>query len=411
MDRQVTGTDSLTTTRRACPICNDDQAEVLHSQRFALFDGHHVPDSYDVVSCSRCGAAFADTPVDQRSYDELYVNLSRYAAGPAAHATYSEQDLARFREVALEVSRAVPDRLARVVDIGCANGQLLAAFAELGYTRLCGIDPSPACVREAATIAGVVALTGSLSDMPEGAGPFDVVVLSHVLEHVRDLRGALHGLKAFLHDGSVLYAEVPDAMRYADFAWSPFQDFNTEHINHFSLVSLRNLLGLSGLRTLRTDAKEILSAPGMPYPAIFCVAVLDAKSDSLVEQDLTLKESLRSYVRTSRDLMLDIDARMRAALNGHPRVVVWGTGELTAKLLVDTELARANVVAFVDSNPINQGRVLRGRPVVSPRELKAGGDEVIVVASILHQKSIVRAIRELGLQNRVLGLVAESASL
>ena len=68
---------------------------------------------------------------------------------------------------------------------------------------------------------------------------------------------------------ALLYVEVPDASRYADFAWSPFQDFNSEHINHFSLISLDNLLRQCGFRPLRLAAKEILSAPDMPYPAIY----------------------------------------------------------------------------------------------------------------------------------------------
>ena len=85
--------------------------------------------------------------------------------------------------------------------------------------------------------------------------------------------------------------------------------------------------------------------------------------------------------------------------NGAP-VIVWGTGELTAKLLVDTALRHANIVRFVDSNPINQGRVLRRIPIVAPSELQSG-DELIVVASILHHEAIVRAIRALGLRNPV----------
>ena len=36
-----------------------------------------------------------------------------------------------------------------------------------------------------------------------------------------------------LKTNGVLYIEVPDATAYVEFLYSPFQDFNTEHINHF----------------------------------------------------------------------------------------------------------------------------------------------------------------------------------
>lgn len=394
-------------TVRACPVCDGRRAEVLHSQRFVLSDEKAIASSCAVVACARCGTAFADTPVTQQQYNELYARRSRYAAGPAAHATDHDRDTARFRDMAAAIAGIVPDTSARIADIGCANGQMLAALAARGYTRLIGIDPSPGCVAAAAAIPGVEAHVGSLSELPAGAAPFDVVVLSHVLEHVRDLKPALDYLKTFMRAGGVLYVEVPDASRYTDFAWSPFQDFNTEHINHFSLVSLANLLRQCGFDPVSSGAKEILSAPGMPYPAIYWFGRLDGSVRPTIEHDTALVGRLREYVRVSEGRMASIDARLAEHLGGGRRAIVWGTGELTAKLLAETALGRANVIAFVDSNPVNQGRTLRGLPILAPGDLPSS-DAVIVVSSILHHESIVRAIRSLRLGNPVLGLVTDT---
>jgi hypothetical protein len=393
-----------TATSRACPVCDCHQAEVLYSQKFALPGDQLVATAYDVVVCAFCGAAFADTPVTQQCYDELYSTRSRYAAGPAAHASGGDRDRTRFREVAAEIGQRVPNTSARVVDVGCANGQMLAALAERGYNSLCGVDPSPACVQHAATVPGANAFVGSLSQMPDDQEPYDLVILSHVLEHVRDLKPALLSLKQFVSNDALVYVEVPDASRYVDFAWSPFQDFNSEHINHFSLVSLGNLLRQCGLRPQRAAAKQILSAPGMPYPAIHCFGELDADVSPEVQNDIALRERLEAYIRVSKQLMQDIDARLADKLSDGVRVIVWGTGELTAKLLVDTALAHANVVGFVDSNPINQGRLLLGLPILAPAALKSG-HEIILVASILHHEAIVHTVRALGLRNPVLGLM------
>lgn len=393
-----------TPTPRGCPVCDHPQTERLHSQRFVLPDEKNLAAGYDVVVCVRCGAAFADTPVSQRQYDELYARQSRYAAGPAAHAADNDRDTARFRDMAAEIARTLPDRNAQILDVGCANGQMLAALSALGYPNLCGTDPSPACVEQADAIPGVRAHVGSLSSIPRDGAPYHLVILSHVLEHVRDVKPALLYVKEFMSDGGLVYVEVPDASRYAQFAWSPFQDFNSEHINHFSLATLTNLLRQCGLRRQHAGAKDILSAPGMPYPAIYAFASVDDGVKAAIEKDVALKEALLEYVRVSARLMADIDARLTPTLAGGVPVIVWGTGELTAKLLADSVLARANVVGFVDSNPINQGRVLRGLPIQAPADLKSG-DEIIVAASILHYASIVQAIRALGLRNPVLGLV------
>lgn len=390
-------------TSRPCPVCDHRKGEVLHAQKFVLPEDQTLAAGYNVVVCDRCGAAFADTPVTQRRYDELYAEKSRYAAGPAAHASDSDRDIARFRDMAAEISRRVLDRSARIVDVGCANGQMLAALRERGFSSLIGVDPSPACAQQTAAIPGVTAYAGSLTQMPEDVEPYDVVILSHVLEHVRDVKESLTYLKRFVNGNALFYVEVPDASRYVDFAWSPFQDFNTEHINHFSLVSLGNLLRHCALRPLQGAAKEILSAPGMPYPAIHCFAAVDERVPATVEKDAALKERLLAYIRVSTELMDSINARLTETLRNGAPVIVWGTGELTAKLLADTALRDANIVRFVDSNPINQGRVLRGIPIVPPSDLRSG-DEIVLVASILHHDAIVRAVRALGLANPVLRL-------
>lgn len=403
--QQATPVHNSIATSRPCPVCDQRKGEVLHAQKFVLPEDQTLAAGYNVVVCEVCGAAFADTPVTQRRYDELYAQKSRYAAGPAAHASDNDRDIARFRDMAAEIGRRVPDRSVRIVDVGCANGQMLAALAALGFSSLSGVDPSPACAQQTAAIAGVVAYTGSLTQMPDDVEPYDVVILSHVLEHVRDVKDSLIYLKRFVKRNALIYVEVPDASRYVEFAWSPFQDFNTEHINHFSLVSLGNLMRQCGLRPGHRAAKEILSAPGMPYPAIYCFAEVDERVPATLEKDAALKERLLAYIRVSTELMNKINAGLAGTLpNGVP-VIVWGTGELTAKLLADTALQHAHIVRFVDSNPINHGRVLRGLPIVSPQELRSG-DEIIVVASILHHEAIVRSVRALGLRNPVLRLTS-----
>ena len=220
---------------------------------------------------------------------------------------------------------------------------------------------------------------------------------------MREIRPALEYLTRYLTADAVLYVEVPDASRYVDFAWSPFQDFNSEHINHFSLESLANLLRQAGFVPFHSGSKEILSAPGMPYPAIFWFARRDRSTERRIDKDTALEQRIREYVRVSRRLMEDIDAHLLTGLTDGGPVIVWGTGELTAKLLADTTLGRANIVAFVDSNPVNQGQQLRGLPILAPKDLRSS-EATIVIASILHHGSIASAIRDLGLRNPVLSL-------
>ena len=85
---------------------------------------------------------------------------------------------------------------------------------------------------------------------------------------------------------------MPDASRYVDFAWSPFQDFNSEHINHFSLVSLANLLRQCGLRPLHAGGEGDPVGSGDAVPAIYAFAQVDASVPATLEKDVALKERL-----------------------------------------------------------------------------------------------------------------------
>jgi len=224
-------------------------------------------------------------------------------------------------------------------------------------------------------IVGVHAAIGSLSHIPLDLGTIDCVILSHVLEHVRDLREALGYVRQFLRPQASIYVETPDATRYADYVFAPLQDFNTEHINHFSLQCMENLLVMGGFRPANGGSKLLQSAPGMPYPALFMFGALakEPVTSCGLRKDEHLRGSLLRYIAESRRIMEEMNVLLQKALTRADEVVVWGTGQLAMKLLVETCLANAKIVAFVDGNPINQGRSLKGVPILPPDQLKSSG--------------------------------------
>jgi len=403
----MTTISGLKSVMRPCPICGSITGEVLHTQKFVLPESHPLATGYDVVCCECCGFAYADTTTSQHDYDEFYSKLSKYTDNKTSTGGgESVWDAERLQNTAVEIAHVIPNKRARIVDVGCANGGLLHALYKLGYTNLCGIDPAPACVAQAAQVPGVDAFVGSLSQIPAESGPFDCLILSRVLEHVRDLQAALLYMRQFLKPNACIFVETPDATRYADFVFAPFQDFNTEHINHFSLASMANLLRRCGFTPTSSDTKVILSAPDMPYPALFTFATpsadVSASAPSL-QKDEVLKARLISYITISRRVMDEIEAHLQRMLAKRLPCWCWGTGQLAMKLLAETSLANAEIVAFVDSNPINQGRFLRGIPILAPSQVKPS-THPIIVASILHYRAIVENIRQLGLPNPVIAL-------
>ena len=102
----------------------------------------------------------------------------------------------------------------RVLDVGCGTGFLLERLAERGFSGV-GIDLSPESVgharRRLAEIGASERLTatvGSAYEPPEG--PFDLIALTDVLEHLEDPRACLAALREQLAPGGLLVVSTPN---------------------------------------------------------------------------------------------------------------------------------------------------------------------------------------------------------
>jgi len=392
------------TAVRACPVCLHASVLPLHFQRFLLPENHPLANGYEVVCCDFCGFVYADSAVTQEDYDRFYASFSKYEdnrTGTGGGETPC--DARRLRETAQCIAAFLPNRSARLLDIGCANGGLLARLKEMGFAHLCGFDLPASCVQNTRKL-GIQALVGSVTQHPAGVGKFDLIILSHVMEHLRDLHQAVRGAERLLESGGRIYIEVPDASEYCSHVVAPFQDFNTEHINHFSMRAMENLMGLLGFSGSGLGQKVFESSPGMPYPAHYGFW---SKTNDLrfkIQRDDVLANRIAQYITRSRALMDQMDARLKKVLAKSPQVIVWGTGQLAMKLLVETSLAQAAIVAFVDGNPINVGKKLKGIEIKSPAQI-AGLPQPIVITTTLHQQAIAERIRnELRLPNEIVFL-------
>lgn len=152
----------------------------------------------------------------------------------------------------------IHDRLSRpltICDVGCGNGNLLAALLRKGH-RVHGVEPDPAA-RAAAAAQGVDAAPGTAEELPPDLpfGKCDVVVLSHVLEHCQDPLGALRAVKALLNPEGVLLCEVPNnaarGLQHMGAAWY-WLDV-PRHLNFFTEKSLEALCVKAGFAVTRTD--------------------------------------------------------------------------------------------------------------------------------------------------------------
>ena len=405
-------TEKVKELGRSCPICENLNGRILHSQEIAAPDEFNISPKFDIAECTRCGMIFADTRIAQEALDDLYRDHSKYADtsifvlpddenknSSAKSESGSDEfpeapwDLARLKQTAQYIAAVVPDKNARILDAGCATGALLGFLADQGFANLTGLDPSPAATATAAKRAvGITVVTGSFLNPPVDFGPFDLIILSHVLEHITDVGGAVSALRDLLAPGGSIYIEVPDAARYVDYLVAPFHDFNIEHINHFSLSMLNRLLADQEFEIKENKSTTVYCSPNNEYPVIFGIwKTASGKSvKKLTAGDEALAKGVRHYIIKSRELLNQIDARLRDEILLENPVMIWGAGQLSMKLIRNTVLAEANIVGIIDSSPQKQGLHFGGVAVISP-EMTIAQTSPIVIGSIHHSAAIGKA--------------------
>jgi SAM-dependent methyltransferase len=193
-----------------------------------------VRDSYDMASYYTHGQSHFP---DQRPglIDRILVKL--------AYLT----DKGRMMDVARLT--ALQPGVMSVLDIGCGDGAYVAGFAAPGRA-LYGVEPDPRAIGNALA-RGVTVETGTAESIPPGiaARRYDLIVMTHVLEHCSDPARALRNVRELLAPGGGFYCEVPNcaALYFKTYAEISEMLDVPRHMHFFTGTSLRKLMETAGL--------------------------------------------------------------------------------------------------------------------------------------------------------------------
>ncbi len=191
-----------------------------------------------VQNCRNCGfVAFAPRPEedDIRAKYEMSLTLPR---SRAVRPPDNLSDERRSRRLAAELSSVLRPGSA-VLDVGGGDGRLMSPLVTAGH-RAFVVD------FKTEPVAGVTRLGATVDELaPESR--FDVMVLSHVLEHVAEPLTLLQQLHNHLDDAGHLLVEVPMEL----YRRVPPRREPLTHINYFHTESLRAVLMRAGLLPLQ----------------------------------------------------------------------------------------------------------------------------------------------------------------
>ena len=231
-----------------CLLCGERSEEVLSGVTDNRLGS---PGSYEIWRCVDCGFEQTHPLPTQAELTELY--RTRYNFGGQRESLYTrlrERFLFSFANrlwVRLDADVAFHRRrgTGRLLDIGCNEGRGLRIHSSNGF-RAEGLELNETAARVARD-AGFKVQTCLLEDFrPEE--PFDVAVLSNVLEHSLEPQRMLSDVHRILGRGGQVWISCPNSQSWLRRAFGrswinwhvPF------HISHFSAKTMRQLLEQTG---------------------------------------------------------------------------------------------------------------------------------------------------------------------
>ena len=257
-----------------CDLCGTDKKEKLFSIKKDIEDKNYL---FTLVKCKGCGLVYMDPrPIDQdlyKLYPENYYSfeeLKKQLGGKQSVAISYSQRLVYYRNygnldedsflrrVFIKVSASflghrfgrtpIEVKAGKVLDVGCGDGLFLHYLMELGYETY-GVEISKKASIQARK-QGLNVFNGNLTEAKFPNNYFDIVRLSHVLEHMPHPSEIFQEGHRILHSQGVLVVSIPNycSLYSRIFKKNWFGLQIPFHLYQFSIRTVSQLLQKSGFK-------------------------------------------------------------------------------------------------------------------------------------------------------------------
>ena len=249
MITRVAPTRSSEVNPTVCLMCSGQVRTIISD----LTDNRlGAPGVWRIQQCASCGFQQIAPMPTQRELNALYE--SHYNFGGQTDSLYT-----RLREKFLlssvyrlwtkvdgDVGFHSRRGRGRLLDVGCNEGRSLRIFARNGFEYLEGLEVN----ENAAAVARKAGFTvyTCLIESFVPAKPYDVAILSNVLEHSLDPRKMLMDVRRVLAPGGEIWISLPNNQSWLRevFGRSWINWHVPFHISHFSVGTLKKLLAETG---------------------------------------------------------------------------------------------------------------------------------------------------------------------
>lgn len=379
---------------RKCPVCNSNNYEIVHSQQNDYIIGFDFVDyKNNFVLCKNCGLVYSNPVPTEDELFKYYSNFNNYTNvennGEADSSSYK-----KFNRIYQLIQNEFQSNFkGKVLEIGCGTATGLSIFKENGWAVL-GIDPSKTASKIAKKLFDIDVIASNFDEkILPSIGKMDVVILSHVLEHLIDPNKIIELMKLILNEKGIIYIEVPNLLK-------PLMSkcyFSFEHLNYFTVNTLKNLLAKHNLESkIKTFDNSENIEPF--YPVISSISKLskDINLNFINDYELS-KKVMDNYTYTltkSENELKDTLFKILEKFKNR-KVAIWGAGLHTTYILNLLEKRAEQIFCFFDNDKQKDGLTLDNKPIYYYENILdiAGKVDCIIISSIIYEDKIYEQLK------------------
>jgi len=222
-----------------CPLCHQHTHDVVGK-----------PDeTFTLARCRTCGFVFADPRPSPELLMEFYNRHSDYNTDPPS---LTPEKARKRAEQYAGFIRSFHPGATKILEIGCLHAHMLFGLRQWGYD-VQGADICERSRQFAATAYDIRVHEGE-TPAPEQESSYDVLIISHVIEHILDPVSFLRQAARFLAPDGIMIVETPglDTPIYKLFKASYNMVRPPEHISFFDARTLGKALEAASLAPVKT---------------------------------------------------------------------------------------------------------------------------------------------------------------
>jgi len=227
-----------------CCICRGNNFEILSKKdRYGLY----VP----VVICKDCGLIQQNPRMRQEDYNNFYDTEQKklYLGKNRTTIGYFNKQYTKGENIFKYIQRNLDKKIKnkKILEIGASAGGILKYFKEKG-NEVYGCDLNFEYTKYGREKYELNLIHGTVDDVIDRFdNTFDIVIMSHVLEHILNPISDLVKIKNILHKNSYIYIEIPGVNYLTNSYDMDFlKQIQNAHIYYFTLTTLNNLLNKAG---------------------------------------------------------------------------------------------------------------------------------------------------------------------